>query len=296
MIDLYYWPTPNGHKFTIFLEEAGLDYTIRPVNISAGHQFKPDFLAFSPNNRMPAIIDRNPADGGEAVTVFESGAILLYLAEKTAGQNHHFGVYAPEKIPYAIDRYVKETNRLYGVGDLPAAHSWQAMNTASLIWRPIRGSCRGSGSSRTSTTSSICAAGSTASTTARARGAPMRRASPSRPSRPSLRRVRSCFSDKRLQALSKPDPTTGLTGALAVLAARQWRDYRARGPGTCFADPGFTPPPACPPNPRQPIRRIGKPEDIARVALFLASDQSGWVTTERTRSPGDSGRKAAKAG
>jgi NAD(P)-dependent dehydrogenase (short-subunit alcohol dehydrogenase family) len=75
--------------------------------------------------------------------------------------------------------------------------------------------------------------------------------------------------------LLKPDPTTGLTGALAVLAARQWRDYRARGPGTCFADPGFTPPPACPPNPRQPMRRIGKPEDIARVVLFLASDQSG---------------------
>ena len=108
-----------------------------------------------------------------------------------------------------------------------------------------------------------------------ARGAPMRRASPSWPSRPSLRRVRSCFSDKRLQAFSKPDPTTGLAGALAVVAARQRRDYRARGPGTCFADPGFTPPPACPPNPRQPMRRIGKPEDIERVVLFLASDQSG---------------------
>jgi GST-like protein len=145
MIDLYYWPTPNGHKITMFLEEAGLDYTIHPVNISAGDQFKPEFLAFSPNNRMPAIIDRAPADGGEPVTVFESGAILLYLAEKTgrflpsdlrgrktvtewlfwqmgglgpmAGQNHHFGIYAPEKIPYAISRYVNETNRLYGVLD-----------------------------------------------------------------------------------------------------------------------------------------------------------------------------------
>jgi GSH-dependent disulfide-bond oxidoreductase len=145
MIELYYWPTPNGHKITMFLEEAGLDYTIYPVNISAGDQFKPEFLAFSPNNRMPAIIDRDPADGGEAVTVFESGAILLYLAEKTgrflstdlrgrktvmewlfwqvgglgpmAGQNHHFGVYAPEKLPYAINRYVNETNRLYGVMD-----------------------------------------------------------------------------------------------------------------------------------------------------------------------------------
>jgi GST-like protein len=83
MIDLYYWPTPNGHKITMFLEEVALDYTIHPVNISAGDQFKPEFLAVSPNNRMPAIIDRAPADGGEPVTVFESGAILLYLAEKT---------------------------------------------------------------------------------------------------------------------------------------------------------------------------------------------------------------------
>jgi GSH-dependent disulfide-bond oxidoreductase len=145
MIELHYWPTPNGHKITMFLEEAELDYTIHPINISGGDQFKPDFLAFSPNNRMPAIIDRDPADGGEPVTVFESGAILLYLAEKTgrflpadlrgrktvtewlfwqmgglgpmAGQNHHFGAYAPEKIPYAINRYVNETNRLYGVMD-----------------------------------------------------------------------------------------------------------------------------------------------------------------------------------
>lgn len=143
MIDLFYWPRPNGHKITLFLEEAGLDYTIHPVDISAGDQFRPEFLAISPNNRMPAIIDRNPKDGGEAISVFESGAILLYLAEKTgrflpvdirgrtavtewlfwqvgglgpmAGQNHHFGQYAPEKIPYAITRYVNETNRLYGV-------------------------------------------------------------------------------------------------------------------------------------------------------------------------------------
>lgn len=145
MIDLYYWPTPNGHKITIFLEELGIDYKIFPVDISAGDQFKPEFLAFSPNNRMPAIIDHAPADGGEPVTVFESGAILLYLAEKhgrfladdvrgrktvtewlmwqmgglgpMAGQNHHFSQYAPEKLPYAIDRYVNETNRLYGVLD-----------------------------------------------------------------------------------------------------------------------------------------------------------------------------------
>ena len=145
MIDLYYWPTPNGHKVTMFLEEAGLEYRIHSVDISAGDQFKPEFLAFSPNNRMPAIIDMQPVDGGEPVTVFESGAILVYLAEKTgrfmptdlrerkavlewlfwqvgglgpmAGQNHHFGIYAPEKIPYAITRYVNETNRLYGVLD-----------------------------------------------------------------------------------------------------------------------------------------------------------------------------------
>lgn len=161
MIDLYYWPTPNGHKITMFLEEAGLDYEIHAVDISAGDQFKPEFLAFSPNNRMPAIIDAAPADGGKAVTVFESGAILLYLAEKTgrflpadvrgrktvmewlfwqvaglgpmAGQNHHFGLYAPEKIPYAITRYVNETNRLYGVLERRlAAHEFLAGDTYSI--------------------------------------------------------------------------------------------------------------------------------------------------------------------
>ncbi len=143
MIDLYYWPTPNGHKITLFLEETSMPYTIFPVDIGKGEQFNPDFLAIAPNNRMPAIIDRSPQDGGAPVSVFESGAILLYLAEKTgllipkdlrgkvavtewlfwqmgglgpmAGQNHHFARYAPEKIPYAIERYVNETNRLYGV-------------------------------------------------------------------------------------------------------------------------------------------------------------------------------------
>jgi GST-like protein len=143
MIDLHYWTTPNGHKITMFLEEAGLAYRIFPVNIGKGDQFKPQFLAISPNNRIPAIVDNEPADGGDPVSVFESGAILLYLAEKTgklissdprrrvmaiewlfwqmgglgpmAGQNHHFALYAPEKIPYAIKRYVDETNRLYGV-------------------------------------------------------------------------------------------------------------------------------------------------------------------------------------
>ena len=145
MIDLHYWPTPNGHKITIFLEEVGLTYQIKPVNIGKGEQFQPDFLKIAPNNRMPAIVDHVPADGGAPLSVFESGAILTYLAEKTgkflphdprgktrvlewlnwqmgglgpmAGQNHHFSQYAPEKIPYAIDRYVKETNRLYGVLD-----------------------------------------------------------------------------------------------------------------------------------------------------------------------------------
>jgi GSH-dependent disulfide-bond oxidoreductase len=145
MIDLYYWTTPNGHKITMFLEETATPYRIVPVNIAKGDQFNPDFLAISPNNRIPAILDREPADGGPAVSVFESGAILLYLAEKTgqliptdlrgrvktlewlfwqmaglgpmAGQNHHFVHYAPEKLAYAIDRYVNETNRLYGVLD-----------------------------------------------------------------------------------------------------------------------------------------------------------------------------------
>ncbi|GAA0727413.1 glutathione S-transferase N-terminal domain-containing protein [Sphingomonas japonica] len=145
MIDLHYWPTPNGHKITLFLEESGLDYTIHPVNIGKGDQFAPDFLKIAPNNRMPAIVDHDPADGGDPISVFESGAILLYLAEKTgrflpgdprgkaevtqwlmwqmgglgpmAGQNGHFNIYAPEKVPYAIARYDNEVNRLYGVLD-----------------------------------------------------------------------------------------------------------------------------------------------------------------------------------
>ena len=143
MIDLHYWPTPNGHKITIFLEEANLPYTVHKVNIGTGEQFKPEFLAIAPNNRMPAIVDNAPKDGGKPISIFESGAILQYLAEKTgkflpadirgrfetmqwvfwqmgglgpmAGQNHHFNNYAPDKIPYAMERYTKETNRLYGV-------------------------------------------------------------------------------------------------------------------------------------------------------------------------------------
>ena len=143
MIELHYWTTPNGHKITIFLEESGLPYRIVPVNISAGDQFKPEFLKISPNNRIPAIVDDDPAEPGPPIGVFESGEILLYLAEKTgkflpkdlrgrtevlqwlfwqvgglgpmAGQNHHFKQYAREKLAYAIERYVNETNRLYGV-------------------------------------------------------------------------------------------------------------------------------------------------------------------------------------
>jgi GST-like protein len=145
MIDLYYWTTPNGHKVTIFLEEAGLPYRIHPINIGKDEQFQPHFLQIAPNNRIPAIIDQEPAGGGAPISVFESGAILLYLAEKTgrfitrdirdrvatlewlfwqmgglgpmAGQNHHFNSAAPEKLPYAMNRYIKETARLYGVLD-----------------------------------------------------------------------------------------------------------------------------------------------------------------------------------
>src|SRR5436190_5975114 len=141
-IALYYWPTPNGWKISIMLEECGLPYVVHPVNIGQGDQFKPEFLAISPNNKMPAIVDPNGPDG-KPISVFESGAILQYLGRKTgrfyssdervrvevdqwlfwqmaglgpmAGQTHHFRIYAQEKIPYAIDRYVNETHRLYGV-------------------------------------------------------------------------------------------------------------------------------------------------------------------------------------
>jgi len=145
MIDLYYWTTPNGHKITIFLEETGLPYKIKPINISKGDQFAHEFLKISPNNRIPAIVDHDPPDGGAPLPMFESGAILLYLAGKTgrfypedlrgrcdtaqwlfwqmgglgpmAGQAHHFRLYAPEQIPYAIKRYTNECGRLYRVLD-----------------------------------------------------------------------------------------------------------------------------------------------------------------------------------
>ena len=153
MIDLYYWPTPNGHKITLLLEEAGLSYAIHPVDIGKGAQFEPAFLAISPNNKMPAIVDQAPADGGAPISVFESGAILRYLSDKAGrftgvsagadagtalrqrivvdewlfwqmaglgpmiGQYGHFHVYAPEVVPYARERYRKEAERLLGVLD-----------------------------------------------------------------------------------------------------------------------------------------------------------------------------------
>jgi GST-like protein len=168
MFDLYYWTTPNGHKITIFLEEAGLAYDIKPVNIGKGEQFKAEFLAVSPNNRIPALVDRAPADGGKPLAVFESGAMLLYLAEKTgkfiprdpraridaiqwlfwqmgnlgpmSGQNNHFSNYAVDKIPYAMDRYRNEVNRLYGVlnkrlADRPfVAGDYSIADMASYPW------------------------------------------------------------------------------------------------------------------------------------------------------------------
>ena len=168
MIDLYYWTTPNGHKISIFLEEAGLPYRINPVNIGKGEQFARAFLEISPNNRIPAIVDHEPAGGGKPIQIFESGAILLYLADKTrrfipsdlrgrteaiqwlfwqmgnlgpmAGQNNHFSNYAVEKIPYAIDRYRNEVNRLYGVlnhrlADRPyVAGDYSIADMASYPW------------------------------------------------------------------------------------------------------------------------------------------------------------------
>lgn len=150
MIDLYYWTTPNGHKISIMLEEAKLAYRVKPINIGRGEQFDPEFLTIAPNNRIPAIVDHSPQDGGQPLSMFESGAILEYLADKSslflptagreryivlqwlhwqmgglgpmAGQNHHFCHYAPQKIEYAIERYVRETNRLYSVLDQRLAH------------------------------------------------------------------------------------------------------------------------------------------------------------------------------
>ncbi|RDE09879.1 glutathione S-transferase N-terminal domain-containing protein [Pelagibacterium lacus] len=166
-IDLYYFPTPNGHKVSIMLEELGIPYKMHPIRIGKGDQFKPEFLAISPNNKIPAIVDPE-GPGGQPISVFESGAILKYLAEKFGkfyptdararvkvdewlfwqvggfgpmlGQNHHFKQYAPEKLPYAIDRYVNETHRLYGVlntqleGQDYMAGEYSIADMATLSW------------------------------------------------------------------------------------------------------------------------------------------------------------------
>jgi GST-like protein len=169
MIDLYTWPTPNGHKIHIMLEETGMPYNVIPIDIGAGDQFKPDFLKISPNNKMPAMVDPEGPDGNP-ISVFESGAILIYLAEKSGmflptaprerynvlqwlmfqmgsigpmlGQAHHFHIYSPEKIPYAIERYSNEANRLYGVLDRQLAGREFVADTYSIadiaIWPWLR--------------------------------------------------------------------------------------------------------------------------------------------------------------
>lgn len=168
MIDVYSWATPNGHKVHIMLEETGLAYRVHPVNIGAGDQFKPDFLRISPNNKIPAIVDSD-GPGGKPLSLFESGAILIYLAEKTGkflpteasaryttlqwlmfqmgglgpmlGQTHHFRIYAPEKIDYAVNRYTNEAKRLYGVMETQlgktqylAGNDYTIADIASFPW------------------------------------------------------------------------------------------------------------------------------------------------------------------
>lgn len=175
MIDLYFWPTPNGWKITIMLEELGLPYTVVPVDIGKGDQFAPEFLAISPNNKMPAIVDPDGPDG-KSVSVFESGAIMIYLAEKTGelmprdprgrlrvlewlmfqmgtvgpmlGQVHHFRRYAPQKIPYAVDRYTNEAGRIYNVIDRRLAeHEYLAGDAYSIadiaVWPWLLGERQG---------------------------------------------------------------------------------------------------------------------------------------------------------
>src|SRR5215213_8151947 len=176
-IDLYYWPTPNGWKITIFLEEAGLPYNLVPMDITSGDQYESEFLKISPNNKIPAIVDPEGPDG-EPISLSESGAILIYLADKTGefppeaprdryvvlqwlmfqmghvgpmlGQAHHFRGYAPEKIPYAIERYTDEAARLYGVMDrrLSGPSISPARSTRSLTWRSTPGSSRTRGRAR----------------------------------------------------------------------------------------------------------------------------------------------------
>ena len=224
MIDLYYWTTPNGHKITIFLEETGLAYTIKPINIGKGEQFEPAFLAISPNNRIPAIVDHAPRRRRRAASAVRVGRDPALprgqdrpvLSEgparplrvrcsgcsgrwaglgPMAGQNHHFAHYAPEKIPYAIDRYVQETGRLYAraqqAARRPRVHRRRA--TRSPTWRAIRG-CRPSGRGRTSTTSRTSSAGTRRSRApgGRARLRDRERDQPRRPRSPTSSRARSC--------------------------------------------------------------------------------------------------------
>lgn len=202
MIDLYYTPSPNGHKITLFLEEAQLQYRLIHVDISKGSQFRPDFLQISPNNKIPAIIDHAPEDGGRPISLFESGEILLYLAEKSGkllsgelrerhttlqwlfwqvsglgpmlGQNHHFSHYAPQTIPYAIERYQVETQRLYNVMNkrLETSPWLEAITTALPILPAGRGSTPISASASTSTTTRRSITGMNASAPVPLRNAP----------------------------------------------------------------------------------------------------------------------------
>ena len=232
MIDLYYWTTPNGHKITIFLEEAELPYRIVPVNISKGEQFKPDFLAISPNNRMPAIVDRNPKDGGGPISVFESGAILLYLAEKT-------GKFPPSGLRDRIevmewlfwqmaglgpDGGPKSSLLPIRAGENPLRHRalrqrdqpalWRAeqasrrsrirhqATTPSPIWPFIRGSCLTSGKVKSSKTFLTSSVGSKRCMAAPPWGARTRKRRRSTPRRRSARSRRSFCS-------VKPQPSSG---------------------------------------------------------------------------------------
>jgi GSH-dependent disulfide-bond oxidoreductase len=238
MIDVHYWTTPNGHKVTIFLEEAGLQYKIIPVNIGKGEQFKAEFLAVSPNNRIPAIVDHAPVDGGKPLPVFESGAILLYLADKTgkfiakdlrartaalewlfwqmgglgpmSGQNNHFSNYAVDKIQYAMDRYRNEVNRLYGVmnkrlADRPyLAGDYSIADMACYPW--------GSARVRTSPTSRISSGGSRRSRRGRPWSRPMngrRRSTPAKAASAPRRSARFCLDRPRSRSprrRGKPNP------------------------------------------------------------------------------------------
>ena len=216
MIELYFWTTPNGYKPLLFLEEAGIDYEISPVNISKGEQLEPEFLKISPNNRIPAIVDHNPDDGGSPLAQFESGAILQYLAEKTGkfipenargraevlqwlnwqmggigpmfGQYLHFVDYAPDDLPYAKNRYTREAERLLGVLDKRLKdREYVASEYSKLIWQSTLGFVA---FSRRLKVSKMCGAGHQRSLNARRLSAPTKRAQRSIPFPPSHRTQR----------------------------------------------------------------------------------------------------------